>query len=476
MLGRRDAIKLGALGSAALLIPGARMAMASTQATAPTAALPFSVPLAVPPVLSPVRRTLTTDYYAIMTRQADVEIFPGVTTTVLGYNGLFPGPTIRAFSGREVQVTHVNTLVEETVVHLHGAHVQTPSDGHPRDPIAPGASRVYTYPNRQEASTLWYHDHAHHREAEHVYRGLAGFYLLSDVNETLLGLPSGEYDVPLMLRDARFDDSGQMVFVMGDFAGRGTVLVNGRPQPYFEVAARKYRLRVANGANERFFSLRLSDGGEMLQVASDGGMLPAPIPATSVTLAPAERVELVVDFSRYPIGTQIVLENTYGATDASKNVMRFDVVRGARDYSRVPDQLRDPLPDLGAAAVTRKIVMKLNFQTGMFELDGKTFDMDRVDQQVRLGDTEIWEISNPGVLPPISHNLHLHGVHFQVLDRDGIPVSGHETGWKDTIMIRPGGTVRFKVRFDQYAGRYLYHCHLIDHSGMGMMAQMEVAG
>jgi FtsP/CotA-like multicopper oxidase with cupredoxin domain len=435
---------------------------------------PFSLPLTVPPVLRPVRRSLTTDYYVITTRDTTAEIFPGVRTAVTAYNGSFPGPTIHAFAGRRVAVTHANATSMDKVVHLHGAHVQTSSDGHPKDPIAPGTSRVYTYPNHQEAATLWYHDHTHHMEAEHVYRGLSGFYLLSDPHELSLGLPSGHHDVPLMLRDARFDDAGQLVFEMGDFAGRNTVLVNGRPQPYLQVAARMYRLRIANGSNQRFFVLGLSNGGEMLQIASDGGLLRAPIPATSIPLTPGERVEVVIDFAKYPVGTQLVLQNAIGDADANRNLMRFDVVRDAVHHGRVPSQLRRALPDLGTPAVTRTITMSFNAQTGMSEIDGKTFDMDRIDQNIHFGDTEIWEIKNTALVPPIPHNMHLHGVHFQVLERDGQPPAGHETGWKDTVLVMPASTVRIKVKFDNYEGRYLYHCHLLDHSAMGMMAQMEI--
>jgi FtsP/CotA-like multicopper oxidase with cupredoxin domain len=487
---RREVIRYGALGAASVLFVRERPPSVPARPAAAPSVPAFSVPLAIPPVARPVRRTPTTDYYTITTREAEAEIFPGVMTKILAYDGLLPGPTIRAWSGREVRVTHVNALpavpagdgdpmggdqAGDIAVHLHGGHVATADDGHPKDPIPPGGSRVYHYPNRQEAATLWYHDHAHHVEAEHVFRGLAACYLIGDQAEARLGLPAGRHDVPLMLRDARFDDAGQLLFEMDDFRYRQTILVNGRPQPYLRVEGRRYRFRVINASNERTFTLRLSSGAPMLMIASDGGLLPAPIPATSVTLSSGERVELVVDFAGHPPGTQIVLENTAGEVDSTRAVMRFDVTGGARDPSRQPRRLRPALPDLGDPVVTRKVVMTLNLQLGRWEMDGRPFDMDRVDQHVAFGDTEIWEVANPGLAPAVPHNIHLHGVHFQVLDRDGTPVSGHETGWKDTVYIPAGSTVRFKVRFDTYRGRYLYHCHLLDHSSMGMMAQMEIA-
>lgn len=501
---RREVIKYGALGGAAVAFAGNRgLAVLGGKAAAGPGVPPFSVAMPVPPVLRPTRRTLTTDYYTVTTRESTAEIFPGIATKVLGYEGAFLGPTIRAWSGREVKITHVNALPaaaarrpkmaghahggsggghaaalmnpNDTVVHLHGGHTPADSDGHPKDTIAPGAQRLYTYPNEQAAATLWYHDHGHVTEGEHLYRGLAGFYLLSDLEELALGLPSGDRDVPIMLRDAAFDDAGQLTYVMGDFAPRTTILVNGKPQPYFKVKAARYRFRVLNAANERVFGLRLDPAAEMVQVGSDGGLLAAPIPASSVLLSPGERVDLVIDFSAFEPGTRVVLHNDVGREDSTKTVMAFDVQGPARDHSRVPRRLRRRGEvELGAADVTRRIVMTLNLELGRWEMDGKVFDMDRIDQYIRFGDTEIWQVDNPGMNPPIPHNLHLHGVHFQVLDRDGKPVEGHETGWKDTVYVAAGSSVRIKVRFDRHKGLYPYHCHFVDHSSMGMMAQMEI--
>ncbi|WP_433254726.1 multicopper oxidase family protein [Streptosporangium sp. CA-135522] len=432
----------------------------------------FARPLLIPPVLRPTRRTMTTDYYQVAIKQGQAEVFPGIQTPVLGYEGRFTGPTIHAHAGRRVVVTQTNSLTEPAAVHLHGGHVPPDSDGHPMDVIAPGSSRTYVYPNNQLGATLWYHDHAHHLESEHVYRGLAGFYLLKDQTEASLPLPRGGYDVPLMFRDAQFDDQGKLLYANGGFRERTTVLVNGLPQPYFQVKARKYRLRLLNACNDRDLAFTMANG-EFVQIGSDGGLLPAPVPTTKVGVWPGERVEVVVDFSRYPVGSQVVLVNERGNDEATRNVMRFDVVGEAPDFSSVPETLR-PLPDLGEATVTRDVVFKLDLTTGMFLIDGKVFDPARVDQQVKRGTTEIWRISNPDTRPAVPHNMHLHLAQFQVLERNGRPVSGHEAGLKDTVTVLSGGTASFKVRFEEYTGRYVYHCHLLDHSSMGMMAQMEI--
>ncbi|MFI6346471.1 multicopper oxidase family protein [Streptomyces sp. NPDC050560] len=471
MLTRRSAIRLGALGGAGLLLSGGRAAAGTAPAVTPPA--PFTVPLSVPPVLRPVRRTLTSDVYALTMKEADVEILPGVTTRVRGYGGLFPGPTIRARADRTTVVTHTNGLTVPASVHLHGGHTPSADDGQPMDMVMPGGRRTYTYPNQQVASTLWYHDHAHHTEAESVFLGLAGTYLLSDAWEDCLRLPSGDQDVVLMLRDVKLDEQGGIAFSMLDgSAERDILLVNGRPQPYMKVSGRKYRLRLLNSSNGRHYLLGLDNGDALTQIASDGGLLPAPVPATTVALSPGERVDVVVDFARYAEGTRLVLTNTDPeAVDRTRDVLRFDVGAPEPDDSLLPDRLR-PLPALGAATVTRDVVLDFDPVSGDPTIDGKVYDPDRVDTQVAFGADEIWRVYNKDVT--FRHNFHVHGVHFRVLDRDGTPVSGHEAGWKDTVAIPNGSTVRLQARFDRHTGRYLYHCHMLEHSSMGMMAQYEV--
>lgn len=469
---RRDLLKAGAVAGAALALPAQRLVAAAVGSD--LAVTPFSVPLRIPPVLQPVRRTFDTDYYEIAMRQADVEIVPGTSTRLYTYGGQFPGPTIQALRGRRVVVRQTNSLPITTVVHLHGGHVAPEHDGFPTDVINTGQSRNYTYPNQQCAATLWYHDHAHHQESESVFRGLSGFYLVRDLDELRLGLPSGQYDVPLVLRDIRLDDNGQVVYVHGDFEGRGMVLVNGRPQPYFRVAARKYRLRLLNGANDRAFKLKLAGGGDLVQIASDGGLLPATVTTQAVEVFPGERADVIVDFSRYPVGSQIVLENEYGESDAARSVLRFDVDRTASDPSVIPDD--DDLPDmppLETATVTRDLTMAIDPQTFVFLLNGKPFDPNRVDFTVRRGQPEIWRITNTDPFG-IPHNLHLHLVQFRVLDRNGTPPGPAEAGWKDTVTIWPGTTVRIATKFTGYTGRYVFHCHLLDHATASMMGQVEV--
>ncbi|MFI7386515.1 multicopper oxidase family protein [Streptomyces sp. NPDC049813] len=452
---------------------------ATAQALVSTAtAAKFTTPMPIPPVLSPYSTAGGIDKYRITTKAAQAEIVPGLMSDVLTYGGHFPGPVIKARSNRPVHVTHINKSSMATSAHLHGASVTQANDGSPMDPVEPGTSRTYKYPNKQSHASLWFHDHVHHMESEHVYRGLSGHYLLTDDVEQALPLPKGAYDIPISLRDADIDATGQLIYTMLDFPHRTTLLANGRAYPYVQVAARKYRFRLLNSSNLRFLTLRLADGGEIVQIGSDGGLLPKPFPTDTVSLSPAERADIVIDFSRYPVGTQLVLENTLlngGPADGLGQVLRFDVVRTASDPSSVPATLRT-LPPLPQPTAERTVVLELE-ETGLPDakgtINGKVYDPDRIDTLIRHGASEVWTVTNPNRFSP--HNLHLHLVQFRVLERDGQPPSPAESGLKDTVAVLPGETVKIQATFDTYKGVYLYHCHLLDHSAMGMMAQYKVA-
>jgi len=280
MPNRRHVLRAMALAGAAAAVPLPGVPAAADARPAPHAAgptgpaptpEPFIRPLLNPPVLRPTFRTPTHDVYRMRIKEADVEVVPGLHTRLWTFDGRFPGPTLLARRGRPVLVEQSNELSVPVTVHLHGAHVRHIDDGYPTDSIAPGASRVYHYPNDQCSATLWYHDHTHMAEAENVYRGLAGTYLIEDEADRRLCLPSGRHDIVLALRDAQFDADGTLVYNGQPFYP--TILVNGRPQPYLRVAARRYRLRFLNQANSRIFQLSLGEDQEMVQIGSDGGLL-----------------------------------------------------------------------------------------------------------------------------------------------------------------------------------------------------------
>jgi len=488
MASRRELLNLGvasgvlaATGGLAALFretrPPAAYAAAPATGAAPSPAVPpFSVPLTVPPTLRPVRRSARADYYEVAMRPGRAGILPGRHTDVLTYDGGFPGPTIRARSGRTVVVRQRNLLREPVSVHLHGAATAEADDGSPMNTIAPGASRTYTYANEQSNATLWMHDHAHHLEAEHLYRGLSSLYLLTDRTEERLALPAGRYDIPLMLRDARFDENGQLVYDMDDAAGRDTILVNGRPWPRLAVQARKYRFRLVNTSNMRIFVLGLADGGEIVVVGGDGGLLAQPVAAPVLVLSPGERLDVVIDFSRYAAGTQVVLTNYVGPgpMDRVGQIMRFDVGERAPDRSAVPATLAT-LAAPAAPTVRRDVELRMDEPgagVGAY-VNGKSFDPARIDTEIRWGTTEEWTVRNANVTIP--HNFHMHLVRFRIVERDGAPVPPVESGWKDTVLLWPGETVKLVATFDSYRGVFPYHCHMVDHSAMGMMAQMRIS-
>ena len=477
MLQRRDMLKFGALAGVAVALPfkGEYQAVGATALPVLPVQVPFQVPLTVPPVARPVVSTPDMDTYLITMRRADVELLPGTRTRIWGYDGIFPGPTIKVRAGKRVEVLQRNELGVRTSVHRHGGDQPADSDGQPMDVIEPQGSKLYHYPNIQPAATLWYHEHAHGIEARGVYMGLAALYLISDELEDSLRLPRGDYDVPLVIADRLFAPNGSLIFTprVGDdlLHLRKTILVNGRPQPYFQVGARKYRFRLLNASNERIYQLRLSTGQELVQIASDSGLLPAPVGVKSIELFPAERVEIVVDFSRYQPRTRLVLHNLAGEDPLTQALMRFDVVDTAPDNSQIPDTLR-PLPPTDKPAAERDFVMSLDPLTLEFVINGKPFDPNRVDVRPRLGSTEIWRIHNADTLG-FAHSLHTHLARFRVLDRDGKPPRPSESGIKDTVSVRPGETVRILPRFVHFPGRFVYHCHQLSHTH-SMMATMEV--
>jgi FtsP/CotA-like multicopper oxidase with cupredoxin domain len=434
--------------------------------------VPFQAPFRTPPVLRPTRADADTDYYEITMRPATLEILPGRPTTIWGFNGQFPGPTIKARSGRRVVVRQRNELPDAgPSVHLHGGHVAPDSDGYPTDMIASGAAKDYVYPNGQIAATLSYHDHEMGRTGRNVYMGLFGAYLIEDDVEASLNLPSGDYDVPLIIQDRAFRLDGSLLYSPDMMHGAlgDVILVNGVPQPRFEVANRKYRLRILNGSNAREYGLTLSSGQPSLQIATDGGMLPRPVRRTTIPLFPFERVEVVVDFSEVPVGSQVILRNEFDAGRTGQ-VMLFDVVRREADPSTLPSSLR-PLERLepASASATRDFTLGMDGMTWV--INSQRFDPARVDATPRMGSTEIWRFQNRSGM---AHPMHIHLDMFQILDRNGAPPSEAESGWKDTVAVGPDEVVRVIVRFTDYTGRYLVHCHNLEHEDEAMMAQFEV--
>jgi spore coat protein A len=454
-------------------------------------------------------------YYRVGMRATDVQVHRDVPPTRMwSYEGTVPGPTIEARSGRGLLVEWVNDLPDRhflpidhglcgagadrpdvrTVVHVHGGRVASESDGYPEDWYPPGSSRVYHYPNRQEATTLWYHDHTMGIERLNQYAGLFGMYLVRDDFEDGLKLPAGPYEIPLVLCDRIFDAAGQLIYPDSgnpdapwvEELNADTHLVNGKLFPYLEVEPRRYRFRVLNASNSRFYYLSLRGGPLIDQIGSDQGLLVAPARVATVTLGPAERADLTIDFGA-AAGSTVVLRSQ------SFELLQFRVKSGGGKPVPLPALLR-PVPKTQSSAAVKTRTMTLNDYE-----DPKTHAMlmllngmrwrDPVTEKPVLGTVEIWELVNA---TEDTHPIHLHLVRFQVLERQPfdadeylthgtmnlvgkpVPPEPNEAGWKDTVRADPGVITRIIVKFEGYAGRYVWHCHLLEHAANEMMRPFEV--
>ncbi|MDB4988754.1 MAG: Multicopper oxidase [Myxococcaceae bacterium] len=479
--------------------------------------------LPIPPRLAPTGSRTDPDdkhqklpLYEVAMRLTRVKVHRDVPETkMFAYGGSVPGPTFEVRAGKPILVQWKNELptthllpvdhnlcgAEATnpevraIVHVHGARVPPESDGYPDDWYAPGKGALTRYPNAQEAATLWYHDHAMGIERLNQYAGLFGMYWLRDDFEAGLALPSGKYELPLVLADRTFDADGQLRYptsgdpdapwvpeVYGD-----AHLVNGKLYPYFEVEPRRYRFRIVNAANARFFYLSLSNGMTFHQLGSDQGLLSAPVPLTQLTLSPGERADIVIDFSQVR-GTRIVMRSQ------AFELMQLRVADApAVAEEPLPTALRPVLRIAPESAVkTRTLTLNeyMNPKTHqMLMLLNGSYWHDPVTEKPELGSVEIWDLVN---LTDDTHPIHLHLVRFQFLhhqrfDTDEYNTSGKlillgepvppepsEAGWKDTVRVGPGLITRIIVRFEGYAGRYVWHCHVLEHAANEMMRPFEV--
>jgi len=376
-----------------------------------------------------------------------------------------------------------------TVAHLHGARVPSISDGYPEDWFGPGKNKLCFYPNRQDATALWTHDHAMGVGRLNVFAGLMGWYILRDDVEDKLGLPSGKYELPLLIYDRSFDPQGQLYYPNPPDEGAWSqeylgdaMVVNGKVQPYCDVEPRKYRLRIANTANSRFFSLSFSSGQTFKIIGSDQGLLSAPVEVSRLVLAPAERTDIVVDFSKFR-GRKIILGSD------TLQLMQFRVgLAKVDDSSIVPSRLRTigrvPEPQ---AIRTREMTLNefdSDYGDAMVMLLNRKHWVEPVTEIVKLDTTEIWSLIN---LTEDTHPIHLHMVRFQVLDRRSFSTydylagatlrftgpamhpAAHEMGWKDVVQCPAGMVTRIIVPFSGYTGKYLWHCHILEHEANDMM-------
>jgi FtsP/CotA-like multicopper oxidase with cupredoxin domain len=432
--------------------------------------------LRIPPVISGGNLTIAPSTY---------KIFPGVDANILSINNSFPAPTIKLQKGDTFTAKIINNLSETTVLHWHGIHSPAFMDGHPKNSISPGGTFDVSIPIIQRAGTFFYHSHADMNTARQTYMGMAGLFLIEDEEEKALGLPSGDYDIPLMIQDKRFDANKQLLYaptdadMMSGWLG-DTVLINGTPNPFLSVAPTLYRFRLVNASNARMYKVALSDNKQFTIIGNDGGLLPtAPFQTTSVMLSPAERLDILIDFSSYSHSENVTLKSlqfSYSgspgtsslAQGAEIDLLQFQVTKSGTSGSAIPSKLPNIL-SYNAADIKRTRIFELN---GQHSINSKSFDINRIDEQVSFGDLEQWSFINES---EETHPMHVHGLQFQVHDR-GIDVQpeNYEAGWKDVVRVEPFQMVNVLLRFADYTGLYLVHCHNLEHEDMGMMANVEV--
>jgi bilirubin oxidase len=448
--------------------------------------------LAAPPLLPP-RMEGASKIFDLAAGEDEAEFLPGRKTRVFGFNGGFLGPTLRLRQQENVVVRVSNRLREPTTSHWHGMILPAAMDGGPHQAIAPGATWRAHWTVRNEASTLWYHSHLMGRTGEQVYRGLAGLIIVDDDTIDRLGLPSdyGVDDIPLIVQDRRFDRVGQFVYDPGmrNSAPPGmlgdVILVNGLYAPFAEVPRRLVRLRILNASNARRYNFGFADGRAFHVIATDGGLLAAPVEARRLQLSPAERAEVLVDFSdsapivlmSYAVddGQRTLQKILFGRSDRPDDtgeqfkIVEFRPVGERAATARLPQTLRPVArmaPDERAKA--------RRFKLGATAINGRRMDQVRIDQVVVKGATEVWRLQSSA---PVAHPIHVHGAQFQILDRNGASPLPHELGWKDTVVVRSEEVVRIVIRFADYADPhlpYMFHCHNLEHEDMGMMGQFVV--
>lgn len=538
---RRDFIKLGSLGSAIVItwpLLNAHNSFASKKSQIPNP--DFKPDLDI----------------ELVARERDISLFQGNKTRVWKFEGKlisgdsrsvqhiedsYLGPTIRVHKGQKIRIRFTNELPEDSIVHWHGMHVPEKDDGHPKDVIGNGETYIYEYEVMNRAGTYWYHPHPHGRTGPQVYNGLAGLFIVTDEEEQRLKLPSGEYDLPVVLQDRQFDGNNQLVYLnrgrmdrMNGFLGN-RILVNGNPDRELSLKSGcVYRLRFLNGSNSRFYKLAWEDGTPLIIIGKDGSLLDSPKSKPYIMLGVAERIDVWLDLRNRPQGSQMIMKSLsfspgmMGMMGRGRNnlplggeyeILKISIDKAGSNNFELPQKLAvfnklDP-----ATAVNRSNPRTFRFfmRRMQWTINGRTWEMTGVTEEetVKLNTTEVWEIVNSGgggmmgngnmmgergrmrdrgemerdrgmmgggmQMP---HPFHMHHLQFNILERDVSGVDSRiwdsvkdgfiDEGWQDTVLLMPGMKVKIIMRFEDFKGLFLYHCHNLEHEDMGMMRNFKI--
>jgi blue copper oxidase len=476
-------------GSAALVssgFTGSRPGMGETA--------PFSTPLPIPKLIDAASQG---NAVKLKVASGLHEFISGKPTRTYGYSAPILGPVIRLRRGDDVAMTVQNALDIVTTVHWHGLLVPGYNDGGPHQPINPGDSWRPILKIDQPAATLWFHPHAHHEAARQTYMGLAGMMIVDDGSDIRLGLPRtfGVDDLPIVLQDRQFDSDGSIAYDPDNLdvvygARGGTIIVNGAVTPLAKVPPGLVRLRLLNAANAENFELRFSDKRTFHVIASDAGFLSAPVPVTQLTISPAERFEILVNFAdRKAVALETGPDEEMGvfgnvAADGSADyvpVMRFEPTATTPMVTELPTRLVEPpAADPASAVQRRQFILSSGIcssrqragvhanMVALIGINGKTHDMSRIDVETKLGTNEVWEVVSIGM----AHPFHVHGASFRILSIEGTPPPAHLAGWKDVALVED--KAELLVAFNRPATRehpFMYHCHILEHEDAGLMGQ-----
>lgn len=486
--------------------------------------------------------------FDLFCRSGSVSILPGQKTQVQQYSavlktgpkhtlieipGSYLGPIINLQKGQKVRINLYNQLPEPTVTHWHGLHVPANMDGHPQYTISPGEVLVYEFEVLNRAGMNIYHPHPHEATAKQVYHGLAGALFVRDAEESALELPSGLYEIPIVIQDRRFDNQNQLIYassrhdhMLGFYGDR--IIVNGRPHYQLDVESRAYRLRVLNGSNARIYKLAWDDGTPLTLIGVDGGLLEQPEVKPYVMLAPGERLDVWADFSGRKEGSELVMrslpfsgvlpkmaERMGGMMQSSLPVgtdypiFTVRVAKSVSDSPKLPSKLStivkhslnevaNPNNPLPIAISESPMAMLLNGKAYAFN-DAQPLERIKVNtiQLIEIfhahgagghgggmGMGMMKQGGGMGMMMFMAHPIHLHGQQFQIVSRSistqhsdeyaSVRDGFIETGLKDTVLVMPGETVRIIKPFQDFKGSFMFHCHNLEHEDMGMMRDFLV--
>lgn len=519
---RRQFLQQSAIGATVAAFPSLLLANSveirhqPTPSFKPDVEIEFTARKSLVPILKNGPKTAVRKYHA--------KLLKGPKETLQFLKDNYLGPILNLQKGQKVRVYFYNKLTDPSIIHWHGLHVPQKSDGHPMYAIQPGERYVYEFEVMNRAGTSFYHSHTHGRTAEQVYQGLAGLITVTDDKEQKLELPSGEFDIPFVLQDRNFDRRNQLQYLSGmhgrmmGFLG-DTVLVNGKPKMTFDVKSRAYRFRALNGSNSRIYKLGWDDGTPLIAIGTDAGLLEKPETRPYIMLAPAERVDLWLDFSDRPVGSKLVMYSlpysgavpSMGmggmgggmggglAQGARFPIASFRVTEKVSDSPKLPKRLVHipRFTDKDVDNPNNPLPIALSMKPMAPQINGRSYSMDKVMdfEKIPLGSIKKIKIYHDhgmkggggmmgGGMMSMAHPIHLHGQQYQVISRkmkgmhnddyDTVKDGYIDSGWKDTVLVMPGEEVVIIKPFQDFKGLFLYHCHNLEHEDLGMMRQFYV--